>query len=88
MERMAHWQSAWYMFLDHPWNGLGLGNYPAAYPAYQLLSNFKDPLGHAHNLYLNILAESGVSGLQAIGKPLLAMPHVLGAGIVGAIGEP
>ena len=62
VERMAHWQAAWYMFEDHPWFGVGFGNYAAVYPAYSL-PHWDDPLGHAHNYYLNVTAESGLVGL-------------------------
>ena len=34
VERMAHWQAGWYMFVDHPWLGVGAGNYAEAYPTY------------------------------------------------------
>jgi putative inorganic carbon (hco3(-)) transporter len=61
VERMAHWQAGWYMFLDHPWLGVGAGNYPAAYPDY-FVATWREALGHAHNYYLNILAELGVVG--------------------------
>jgi putative inorganic carbon (HCO3(-)) transporter len=64
VERKAHWQAAWDMFNDHPWLGVGIGNYAAAYPAYAL-PRWDDPLGHAHNYYLNVLAESGIVGLGA-----------------------
>ena len=61
VERMAHWQAGWYMFLDHPWLGVGAGNYAQAYPAYYVAS-WIEPLGHAHNYYINMLAELGVFG--------------------------
>jgi putative inorganic carbon (hco3(-)) transporter len=61
VERMAHWQAGWYMFLDHPWLGVGAGNYAAAYPDY-FVATWREALGHAHNYYLNILAELGVIG--------------------------
>jgi O-antigen ligase len=61
VERMAHWQAGWYMFLDHTWLGVGAGNYAQAYPAYYV-SSWIEPLGHAHNYYLNMLAELGVVG--------------------------
>jgi O-antigen ligase len=61
VERMAHWQAGWYMFLDHPWLGVGAGNYAQAYPSYYV-SSWVEPLGHAHNYYLNMLAELGVVG--------------------------
>jgi O-antigen ligase len=61
VERMAHWQAGWYMFLDHSWLGVGAGNYAQAYPDY-FVGAWREALGHAHNYYLNILAELGVSG--------------------------
>ncbi len=64
IERMAHWQAALGMFTDHPWLGVGIGNYPVAYPQYAL-GRWQDPLGHAHNYYLNVAAEAGALGLGA-----------------------
>ncbi len=64
VERMAHWQAAAEMFSDHPWLGVGIGNYAVVYPAYAL-PRWSDPLGHAHNYYLNVAAETGVVGLAA-----------------------
>lgn len=64
VERRAHWQAALGMFSDHPWLGVGIGNYAVAYPAYAL-PHWDDPLGHAHNYYLNVLAEAGLLGLSA-----------------------
>jgi putative inorganic carbon (hco3(-)) transporter len=61
VERMAHWQAGWYMFVNHPWLGVGAGNYPAAYPDY-FVASWREALGHAHNYYLNILAELGIIG--------------------------
>ncbi len=62
VERLAHWQAAVNMAENHPWIGVGLGNYEIAYAEYRL-ANWKFPLGHAHNTYLNMLAETGVLGL-------------------------
>ena len=64
VERMAHWESAAMMFAAHPLLGVGIGNYAAVYPAYAL-PNWSDPLGHAHNYYLNVAAEAGIVGLIA-----------------------
>ena len=64
VERLAHWQSALDMTADYPLTGVGFGNYEAAYPQYQLV-NWPDALGHAHNYYLNLLAETGILGLGA-----------------------
>ena len=62
LERIAHWQAALDMWRDHPWLGVGFGNYEAAYPEYAL-PKWPLALGHAHNYYLNIAAESGLLGL-------------------------
>jgi putative inorganic carbon (HCO3(-)) transporter len=64
LERLAHWQAAWEMWAAHPWLGVGVGNYVPAYPAYAL-PYWEDPMGHAHNYYLNVAAETGVVGLAA-----------------------
>ncbi|MPZ14451.1 MAG: hypothetical protein GEU73_08510 [Chloroflexi bacterium] len=65
VERMAHWQAAWTMAMDHPLIGVGPGNYEAAYPSYAV-GQWVEPLGHAHNYYLNTFAEMGVIGLTLL----------------------
>ena len=64
IERLAHWRAALDMWRDHPWLGVGIGNYAAVYPAYAV-GRWLDPLGHAHNFYLNVAAETGLLGLLA-----------------------
>jgi O-antigen ligase len=81
VERMAHWQAGWYMFLDHPWLGVGAGNYADAYASY-FVGPWPEALGHAHNYYINMLAELGIVGgalllailvlvFSELGNPLL-----------------
>jgi len=65
VERMAHWQAGWYMLQDYPFLGVGPGNYPAVYEDYYI-PPWKEPLGHAHNYYLNMAVEAGVPGLLAL----------------------
>ncbi len=64
LERLAHWQAAREMVRYHPVLGVGFGNYEDVYPGYALL-NWPYPLGHAHNIYLNTLAETGIIGFLA-----------------------
>jgi O-antigen ligase len=71
-ERLAHWIAGLHMFLDHPILGVGIGNYADAYPQY-FITIFVDPLGHAHNYYINIAAETGFIGLTAYVLFLFAM---------------
>lgn len=64
LERLAHWQAALDMARNDLWLGVGFGNYAAVYADYALI-NWPDALGHAHNYYLNLLAEVGFLGLLA-----------------------
>src|SRR5205085_9279080 len=64
-ERLAHMLAGLHMFQDHLWLGVGIGNYPAVYPHYRVAPVWKNPLGHAHNYYINVAAEAGVVGLAA-----------------------
>lgn len=72
LERLAHWQAAVGMINDHPWLGVGFGNYEVAYPRYALM-NWKYPLGHAHNYYLNVFAETGLVGFLSYISGWLAL---------------
>jgi O-antigen ligase len=65
VERMAHWQAGWEMFREYPFLGVAPGNYPAVYDRYYI-PPWREPLGHAHNYYLNMAAEAGVPGLLAL----------------------
>jgi len=64
LERQAHWQAGLNMLRDDVLLGVGFGNYAVAYPSYALI-NWPDALGHAHNYYINVLAEMGILGLIA-----------------------
>ena len=64
IERLAHWVAGYRMWESAPWLGVGAGNYAAAYESVRM-PTWTEPLGHAHNLYLNILAETGLIGLAA-----------------------
>jgi len=63
IERQAHWQAALNMLTAQPWTGVGFSNYQPVYEQYRLL-NWPMPLGHAHNIYLNVAAETGLIGLS------------------------
>ena len=75
-ERLAHWIAGINIFLAHPIIGAGIGNYPDVYPQYYI-TIFVNALGHAHNYYINIAAETGIVGLTAF---LLFLTAVFVAG--------
>jgi O-antigen ligase len=64
VERLAHWQAALSMVRHRLWTGVGFGCYEPAYLAFALI-NWPIALGHAHNIYLNLAAETGLIGLTA-----------------------
>ncbi len=64
-ERAAQWTAGWRMFLARPLFGIGAGNFDDAYMDF-LVQPFEAPLGHAHNVYLNMGSEAGLPGLIAI----------------------
>src|SRR5215467_5460214 len=51
----------WRIFLDHPIVGTGLGTFQMVYPPYETLYDGKI-VNHAHNDYLEALAETGILG--------------------------
>lgn len=64
LERLAHWQVGWRMFEDHPWTGVGIGNYGTEYEGYAP-AHWYEALGHAHNIFINFMAETGILGFAA-----------------------
>lgn len=64
VERFAHWQAALEMFRHNLWTGVGFGTYEPAYARFALI-NWPYALGHAHNYYLTVAAETGLIGLAA-----------------------
>jgi O-antigen ligase len=63
--RIALWKGALMMFKDNPVNGVGSNNFEKIY-----LKSYKQPnttaSSHAHNTYLNFLAETGIIGFSAL----------------------
>lgn len=80
VQRMAIWQAAWDMFSAHPLLGVGPGNFDTLYRAYAIPGWPQLP-GHAHNFYLNLLAEGGIVLFAAY----LLLLGWLGGLLLGAI---
>lgn len=72
MGRLYAWQAAWGMALDHPFKGVGLGNF---YFNYFFYSPHWDGLNHAvHSTWFGVLAETGFVGLAVfLGLVLLTL---------------
>jgi O-antigen ligase len=72
IERMAHIQSSWEMFLDYTLTGIGPGNFTLAYEGREAFGvdsyayhPWYESRGHTHNYYLHIATEAGVVGVAA-----------------------
>jgi O-antigen ligase len=59
--RAAMREDTWRLFLDHPLLGTGLGTLEIVFPPYDSLYDGK-VVNHAHNDYIEALAETGVVG--------------------------
>lgn len=77
--RKTQWQFAWSLTQQHPWTGWGLRNFSTLYKTHMNID-----LGHPHNLFLMLSAETGLpatllycgllawvmfSGIQLLQKP-------------------
>ncbi|MCU1239568.1 MAG: hypothetical protein JWO71_294 [Candidatus Acidoferrum typicum] len=60
-KRASMRHDAWHIFRDHPWTGTGLGTLPMVFPAYETLYDGR-VVNHAHNDYLEMLADTGLAG--------------------------
>jgi O-antigen ligase len=60
-KRASMRQDAWHIFREHLWTGTGLGTLPIVFPAYETQYDGKI-VNHAHNDYLEMLADTGLAG--------------------------
>lgn len=61
--RLQAWRVGWMIFLDRWWLGVGIGNFPLAWPLYA-----ESPGGKwitAHNAFIQVLGELGAAGFAA-----------------------
>jgi len=60
-KRASMRHDTWHIFLDHPVLGTGLGTLQMVFPPYESFYDAK-VVNHAHNDYVEALAETGVAG--------------------------
>ena len=60
-KRVSMAKDTWHIFLDHPVLGTGLGTLQTVFPKYETLYDGKI-VNHAHNDYLEALADTGIAG--------------------------
>lgn len=85
--RLDMWYSAIEMIIEHPLLGVGWGAFKFVYPVYnELIQEAGITIFHAHNMFLNIWAETGILGFVCFfwffygnayyGWKLLKMPQI------------
>ncbi len=86
-ERLSLWRAAWAMTLEHPLTGVGWGGYSAQYFEFITAmdaSGLYSLYHHAHNIVLQLLAETGVPGALLVIVPSLVWLLNVHAGVRGA----
>jgi len=83
VRRRVEWIKAWDIFLAHPLLGVGLGNfahYTVSMEAYDGLPKFPESwlFTHCHNLFFQLLAETGLIGtaIVVIGLSACLLPYL------------
>jgi O-antigen ligase len=79
-ERVAHWKAGLRMLEDHPFSGVGAGNFNANFRDETVVWRFRIPRGHAHNDLIQMGAQAGYPGLIAY----LAVLFTAGARLIRA----
>lgn len=72
--RLDFWQDTIGIIKDFALTGTGIGTFPDIYPLYQSFQS-ENVLFHAHNDYLELLAESGIIGFLLIACFLFSFFH-------------
>jgi O-antigen ligase len=60
-KRASMRRDTWRIFVENPWMGTGLGTLQIVFPPYETLYDGRI-VNHAHNDYLEVLAETGIAG--------------------------
>ena len=72
VERVTVWKTTLRMCADFPWTGSGAGTFRSVFPAYRDGSGSAMFYEHAHNDYLELVAEQGVLGAVLLGGAVFA----------------
>ncbi len=81
--RLVYAQNAWRIFVDHPWAGVGIGDYPQVYAQVNAQHTPDwEPAWNPHNQYLYALTAAGIAGGAAL-LAVLLVPLLLPGPIDG-----
>ena len=77
LTRLVLWKAAIQLFLDHPINGVGIGNYSNMFQTKYTQGKDLTTTVHAHNNFLHYMAEMGIIGLLSFTWLMLAVLRLL-----------
>jgi O-antigen ligase/tetratricopeptide (TPR) repeat protein len=63
--RLGYWNATWKMIGDHPWLGVGPGNFGRHYPAYMSETDYEE-VQDPHNFALELWATCGFFGMAVL----------------------
>jgi hypothetical protein len=63
--RLDYWSATWSMIRDHPWLGVGPGNFSRYYPRY-MAATAHEKIQDPHNFLLEIWSTAGIFALAAL----------------------
>ncbi len=66
LPRLLFWKIHWNMFMDYPISGVSLSGLDKATEAYYHASGIQEKMYTAHNMFLQLLADSGIIGLSGL----------------------
>ncbi len=72
-QRLRIWETTPEIIAQHPFFGVGQGNFPTVSPSFGLTDLGGVPFDHAHDLFLNVAAELGLIGLALLLIMLFAL---------------
>lgn len=74
-QRLSMDHDTWKVFVNHPWSGTGLGTFETVFPQYETAYDAR-VVDHAHNDYLELLAETGaIGGILGLAFIVLLLRH-------------
>jgi O-antigen ligase len=79
-ERITTWGWTLEMIWDRPWFGVGGGGYEWAFPAYKGQQLAEAYFDHAHNDYLELLADQGLLGAVLLAPAIAMLLWCIGKG--------
>lgn len=88
LTRPMYWSGALAMWKSHPLTGLGIGTFPIFFPEYRpkslaVYQPFKEYyVEHAHNEFLEILAEMGLIGFALYGAFIILLTVLIGRALL------